>query len=170
MRRQSASAGDRSRGSAAPALCFLNLLHWPEEVITHVLGDLPAGFPVSTAETYDTTLAEGVKRFQRRHGLDGDGRVGPSTVKQLNVPLSDRVRQLQLTLERWRWLPTEFAAPPIIVNVPDFRLRALDENNNITLEMGVVGVEECRAPFGDGEEVAGHHLAPQAHQPRHAAR
>jgi L,D-transpeptidase YcbB len=45
-----------------------------------------------------------VKRFQRRHGLDGDGRIGAATVKQLNVSLSDRVRQLQLTLERWRWL------------------------------------------------------------------
>ena len=103
-----------------------------------LVGDLPADFPVPTSETYDKSLAEGVKRFQRRHGLDGDGRLGSSTVKQLNVPLSDRVRQLQLTLERWRWLPTEFAAPPIIVNVPDFRLRALDENNKITLEMGVV--------------------------------
>lgn len=79
-----------------------------------------------------------MKKFQRRHGLDADGRLGPSTLKQLNVPLKDRVRQLQLTLERWRWLPTEFSAPPIIVNIPDFRLRALDENNRIALEMRVV--------------------------------
>jgi murein L,D-transpeptidase YcbB/YkuD len=114
--------------AGAPRLARLLLL----------VGDLPADFPVPASETYDTNLAEGVKRFQRRHGLEGDGRLGPSTVKQLNVPLSDRVRQLQLTLERWRWLPTEFAAPPIIVNVPDFRLRALDENNKIILEMGVV--------------------------------
>src|SRR4051794_11134205 len=114
--------------AGAPRLARLLLL----------VGDLPADYPVPTSETYDSNLAEGVKRFQRRHGLDGDGRLGPSTVKQLNVPLSERIRQLQLTLERWRWLPTEFAAPPIIVNVPDFRLRALDENNKITLEMGVV--------------------------------
>jgi len=45
---------------------------------------------------------------------------------------------LQLTLERWRWLPTDFSAPPIVVNIPDFRLRALDENNNIAFEMRVV--------------------------------
>jgi murein L,D-transpeptidase YcbB/YkuD len=59
-------------------------------------------------------------------------------LKQLNVPLSDRIRQLQLALERWRWLPSDFSAPPIIVNIPDFRLRALDENNKVALEMRVV--------------------------------
>jgi len=48
------------------------------------------------------------------------------------------VVQLQLTLERWRWLPAEFSAPPIIVNIPDFRLRALDESNNVAMDMRVV--------------------------------
>lgn len=103
-----------------------------------LVGDLPPGTPPHDSQIYDATLAEAVKRFQRRHGFDDDGRIGPATVKQLNVPLPDRVRQLQLTLERWRWLPTEFSAPPIIVNIPDFRLRALDENNKIALEMRVV--------------------------------
>jgi murein L,D-transpeptidase YcbB/YkuD len=103
-----------------------------------LVGDLPPGTQPHDSQIYDATLAEGVRRFQRRHGLDDDGRIGPTTINQLNVPLSDRVRQLQLTLERWRWLPTEFSAPPIIVNIPDFRLRALDENNKVTLEMRVV--------------------------------
>jgi len=103
-----------------------------------LVGDLPPGTQPDDSHIYDATLAEAVKRFQRRHGLDGDGRIGAATIKQLNVPLSDRVRQLQLTLERWRWLPTEFSAPPIIVNIPDFRLRALDENNKVALEMRVV--------------------------------
>jgi len=103
-----------------------------------LFGDLPPGTQPHDSQIYDATLAEGVRRFQRRHGLDDDGRIGPATIKQLNVPLSDRVRQLQLTLERWRWLPTEFSAPPIIVNIPDFRLRALDENNKVALEMRVV--------------------------------
>jgi murein L,D-transpeptidase YcbB/YkuD len=103
-----------------------------------LVGDLPANAQAPASETYDSTLAEGVKSFQRRHGLDDDGRLGPSTVKQINVPLSDRIRQLKLTLERWRWLPDEFSAPPIVVNIPDFRLRAFDENNKIALEMNVV--------------------------------
>ena len=103
-----------------------------------LLGDLPPGTQPQDNQIYDATLAEGVKRFQRRHGLDGDGRLGAATIKQMNVPISDRVRQLQLTLERWRWLPVEFSAPPIIVNIPDFHLRALDENNKVDLDMRVV--------------------------------
>jgi len=106
--------------------------------LLHLVGDLSPEAQPRDPQIYDDTLAEGVKRFQRRHGLDDDGRLGAATVKQLNVPLSDRVRQLQLTLERWRWLPTEFSAPPIIVNIPDFRLRALDENRKVALEMRVV--------------------------------
>jgi len=103
-----------------------------------VLGDLPPDAVSRDFNSYDATLVEAVKRFQRRHGLDADGRLGPATIKQLNVPFSDRVRQLQLTLERWRWLPSEFSAPPIIVNVPDFRLRVLDENYKVSFDMRVV--------------------------------
>ena len=103
-----------------------------------LVGDLPPGTQAHDSQIYDATVADGVKRFQRRHGLNDDGRLGPATIKELNAPLSERVRQLQLTLERWRWLPTEFSAPPIIVNIPDFRLRALDENNKLALEMRVV--------------------------------
>jgi murein L,D-transpeptidase YcbB/YkuD len=103
------------------------------------VGDLPpdATLPNDT-QTYSVPLVDAVKRIQRRHGLDSDGRLGAATIKQMNVPLRDRVLQLQFTLERWRWLPSEFSAPPIIVNIPDFRLRALDENNNVVMDMRVV--------------------------------
>jgi len=104
----------------------------------HLVGDLPADVQPADANIYDAKLAEAVKRFQFRHGMDADGRLGPATLKQLNVPLADRVQQLKITLERWRWLPEEFPAPPIIVNIPDFRLRALEEGNKIALEMRVV--------------------------------
>jgi L,D-transpeptidase YcbB len=104
-----------------------------------LVGDLPADATLpSDTQAYSGPLVDAVKRFQRRHALDADGRLGASTIKQLNVPLQDRVLQLQLTLERWRWLPPEFSAPPIIVNIPDFRLRALDENNNVAIDMRVV--------------------------------
>jgi murein L,D-transpeptidase YcbB/YkuD len=107
--------------------------------LLRLLGDLPADATLTAdAQIYGGPLVEAVKRFQRRHGLEDDGRLGPGSIKQLNVPLQQRVLQLQLTLERWRWLPAEFSAPPIIVNIPDFRLRALDENNNVAMDMRVV--------------------------------
>ncbi len=104
-----------------------------------LLGDLAAdAAPAASPDVYGGALVEGVKHFQRRHGLDDDGRLGPGTVKQLNVPLADRVRQLQLALERWRWLPAEFSAPPIVVNIPDFRLRATDAKGGVVMDMRVV--------------------------------
>jgi len=104
-----------------------------------LVGDLPAeAILPEDPQIYGDALVDAVKQFQRRHGLDPDGRLGSSTIKQLNVPLRDRALQLQLTLERWRWLPAEFAAPPIIVNIPDFRLRALDDNNKVVMDMRVV--------------------------------
>lgn len=107
--------------------------------LLRLVGDLPADATLrGNGQTYGGLLVDAVKRFQRRHGLDEDGRLGPGTIKQLNVPLQERVSQLQITLERWRWLPAEFSAPPIIVNIPDFQLRALDENNTPALTMRVV--------------------------------
>jgi len=104
-----------------------------------LLGDLSReAAPTGDGQLYDSALAGAVMRFQKRHGLKDDGRLGTDTLKQLNVPISDRIQQLQLALERWRWLPSEFSAPPIVVNIPDFRLRALDESNKVALEMRVV--------------------------------
>ncbi len=84
------------------------------------------------------TLVEALKRFQIRHGIEPDGCIGKATLRELNTPLSQRVRQLQLVLERWRWVPHSFPRPPIVVNIPEFRLRAYDDRYRPELEMKVV--------------------------------
>lgn len=75
--------------------------------------------------TLDAALVEGLKRFQDRHGLGADGALGASTYAALTTPMAQRVRQIELTLERWRWIPA-FDTPPIIVNIPEFRLFAFN--------------------------------------------
>ena len=106
--------------------------------LLRLLGDLPADAAVSNGDVYQAPLVDGVKNFQKRHGLPPDGRLGQETVKQLNTPLSNRVEQLRLTLERWRWLPHEFPLPPVVVNIPEFRLRAYGENGKIVLSTNVI--------------------------------
>jgi murein L,D-transpeptidase YcbB/YkuD len=101
-----------------------------------LLGDLPPD--VMVPETYKEPLVGAVKRFQTRHGLTSDGRVGKDTIAELNIPLSRRIQQLQLSLERWRWLPHSFPRPPVIVNIPAFQLRALNQTSQPQLEMKVV--------------------------------
>lgn len=98
-----------------------------------LLGDMDADedAPVATASSggalYDESLAEGVRRFQRRHGLTPDGVIGKSTMAALNVPLADRVRQIEFALERLRWLPHIGPGRFIAVNIPMFRLWAWDD-------------------------------------------
>jgi murein L,D-transpeptidase YcbB/YkuD len=100
-----------------------------------LLGDMPVGGDV---QAYDAAVAGGVKRFQERHGLSADGKLGAATVKALNVPLADRTRQLANAMERWRWLPPEFPQPPVVVNIPEFRLRAFEGGEKVALAMNVV--------------------------------
>ena len=104
-----------------------------------LLGDLPEKEKdVVPLALYQGAVVTAVKRFQQRHGLDPNGLIDVQTVKNLNTPLSRRVVQLELTLERLRWLPHQFQRPPIIVNIPEFRLRAVDEQYHWVLFMKVV--------------------------------
>jgi murein L,D-transpeptidase YcbB/YkuD len=103
------------------------------------LGDLPPSVSVQeNSLDYSAAVAEGVKHFQHRHGLSASGRLGPETIGALNRPMSDRVEQLRLMLERFRWMPHRFAQPPIIVNIPEFVLRAYDSSLHPELVMPVV--------------------------------
>jgi murein L,D-transpeptidase YcbB/YkuD len=103
------------------------------------LGDLPADASAPDEGTiYQGALVEAVKNFQRRHGRISDGRITAETLADLNVPLTSRIRQMQLTLERWRWLPASYQKTPIVANIPEFHLRAYDENFKIALQMNVV--------------------------------
>ena len=105
----------------------------------HRVGDLPADTAVdSTRGVYDGALVDAVKSFQQRHGLAADGRIDARTLDELNVPLNRRVRQMQLTLERWRWMPNEYQHAPIVANIPEFRLRAYDQQFRIGTTMNVV--------------------------------
>jgi L,D-transpeptidase YcbB len=107
--------------------------------LLRLVGDLPADANLPADDSvYQAPLVDAVKSFQRRHGRTPDGRIGAQTLADLNVPLTRRVRQMQLTLERWRWLPVRLHAAPIVANIPEFRLRAYDENYKVALSMNVV--------------------------------
>ena len=107
--------------------------------LLRLVGDLPADANVPADQsTYEGALVDAVKNFQRRLGRDPNGRIDAQTLTDLNVPLSRRVRQMQLTLERWRWLPSSYQKAPIVANIPEFRLRAYDKDFKIGVMMNVV--------------------------------
>lgn len=106
------------------------------------LGDVPAGAAApSEPFVYEGALVDGVKHFQIRHGLEPDGVLGKSTQAAFSVPLATRVRQIELALERLRWLPHLGDQRFIAVNIPMFRLWAWDSippDGAPSFDMGVI--------------------------------
>jgi len=117
------------------------------------LGDLHGSLPQSSdGNVLDQALVDALMRFQERHGLAPDGVLGPATLRQLTTPLSKRVKQIEWTLARWRELPPNPHQRAIIVNIPRFRLYALDasdEEESRWLQIDVVvgkAVEDLHTP------------------------
>jgi murein L,D-transpeptidase YcbB/YkuD len=77
-------------------------------------------------DVYDPALVMAVKRFQKRHGLEPDGVVGKQTVAAMNIAVEERIRQIVLNMERWRWLPEDLGDSYILVNIAGFKLHLVD--------------------------------------------
>src|SRR5207249_1386430 len=87
-----------------------------------IMGDLTEDAPDAAPDgtpIYDAGTVAAVKRFQARHILDADGVIGAATIEAVNVPLARRVRQIELAMERGRWLPALAERPTVFVNVGD---------------------------------------------------
>lgn len=115
------------------------------------LGDLDTN-TVVTGTIYEGSIVDAVKHFQSRHGLDADGVIGKTTFAQLNVPVSTRVQQIEWAIERWRWIPENPEASSIIVNIPEFTLRArnADSGEELTMRVVVGKAAGHKTPVFDG--------------------
>jgi murein L,D-transpeptidase YcbB/YkuD len=69
---------------------------------------------------------------------------GLSRYRELPPAESDRASKIELTLERWRWAPRRLERPPVVVNVPEFRLRAFDAAGEVAFTTEVIVGEACR--------------------------
>jgi len=108
-------------------------------------GDAPAQAAGDAAtkipQSYTAEVAAAVKRYQERHGLQDDGKLGQATIDSLNVPMSVRVQELDDSLERWRWMPDNYIEPRVLANLPEFMLRAYEADHTLAFTMKVVDGE-----------------------------
>lgn len=88
---------------------------------------------------FDRELEDAIRRFQTRHGIDPDGRVGPQTRAALNVSLPDRINQIKFSLDRLRWLPADLGPRHVIVNIPSFSLYTVTGGTSTLAHRVVVG-------------------------------
>ena len=123
--------GELKPGAQGPAVAALRARLSAE-------GDL-AGPKEGEAQgaAYDQAVSAAVAAFQKRHGFDPTGVVDAGTLAELNVPVDARIQQIQINLERWRWMPSDLGERYIRVNIPEFKM-ALVESGKPALEMRVV--------------------------------
>lgn len=107
-------------------------------------GDLPPG--AGRTAVFDALTLAGVKRFQSRHGLDPDGVVGSDELEELNLPVGHRIRQIELNMERWRWM-RPLGDRYVMVNIPDFTLRVVEGGRPVMTMRVVVGKRYRRTPI-----------------------
>jgi murein L,D-transpeptidase YcbB/YkuD len=101
----------------------------------------------TNSEVFDETLDIAVKKYQERNGLYVDGVVGKSTKEALNVPVDVRISQIELTMERWRLLPQYLGSRYILVNIANYHLYGVDNNNDTLTMRIVVGKPEWNTPM-----------------------
>jgi len=95
-----------------------------------VSGDL-TGPDNANPEIFDTDLEAAVKHFQMRHGIDADGKVGPGSIEELNVPVETRINQLRASLERMRWIFRDLPSAFLIVDIAGFHAYLIRDGDQV---------------------------------------
>ena len=99
---------------------------------------------------YEGAIVEGVKKLQREHGLQADGIIGRDTATLLTQNHADKIKQIELTMERLRWLPHDLSGPLILVNIPAFELSAfnsLDQERTLNMKVIVGKAPDNQTPM-----------------------
>lgn len=96
---------------------------------------------------YNDALKKAVMRFQLRHGLVSDGKIGPGTLRILNISKETRKQQIITNLERWRWFPEDLGDNFLGVNLPDYHLQVVENKDTIATYKVVVGQVKRKTPI-----------------------
>ena len=131
---------------------------WPE----------PVSLPIQN-NIYDERLEKTVKQFQRRHSLYPDGVIGPATLQAMNVSAKERLQQIIINLERLRWLPDDLGRRYIMVNLANYRLKAI-EDDKVKLNMRVIVGKTKRSTPSFSSEMTHVVLNPRWYIPNKLAR
>lgn len=112
-------------------------------------GDFPSRVP-NTGPLFDESLADAVSAFEARNGLPVDGVADTEMLSVLNTPVETVIRQIELNLERLRWLPDDLGKRHLLVNIPDYRLQLFEDRQPVLQMRVVVGKKQNPTPvFSD---------------------
>ncbi|MGN6460893.1 MAG: L,D-transpeptidase family protein [Pseudolabrys sp.] len=98
--------------------------------------------------TYDKALVFAVKKYQKANDLVDGGIIGNITIAKMNGPkASEQLLAVLGSLERWRWLPRDLGRNYVMINIPDYTLRVVSNNNLVWKTNIVVGKPQTPTPL-----------------------
>ncbi|MFM1794289.1 MAG: hypothetical protein RL642_674 [Bacteroidota bacterium] len=115
--------------------------------ILAVMGDYESK---DSSTFFSKEFEQAVKYFQNRHGIESDGVIGSQTIRALNVPVEERIKQVILNMERCRWLPILPEEDYLLVNIPAFSLRVMHEDSLVLACEAIVGKETNKTAIFKG--------------------
>jgi L,D-transpeptidase YcbB len=95
----------------------------------------------------DGSLLQAIQRFQTRHAIEPSGRLGASTFEALNRTAEDWIAEVQLNLDRWRWLPRALGERYVLVNISGFEMEVVEGGRVLETMRVVVGAEATSTPI-----------------------
>ena len=99
---------------------------------------------------FDAALEKKLIHFQKRFGLEPDGVAGPKTLAMMNITAEQRVRQIILNMERWRWLPQSLGERYLIANIAAFELQVVEGEQTVMSMAVIAGRNYRRTPVFSG--------------------
>ena len=100
----------------------------------------------SISPVYDEETVTALKKFQSRHGLAADAKIGVGTIASLNFSKNQRTQQIIVNLERWKWYPKQLGKEYIIINIPDYKLTLVNQNDTLRTHRVIVGRAKRKTP------------------------
>jgi murein L,D-transpeptidase YcbB/YkuD len=151
LRRYAAGAAEEARLATLPAGLRLRPGARSPQVAAlrarlALWGDLDGSAVAARGDVLDRPLVDALRHFQARHGLAAQGVLDADTVAALNTSAADRVRQIALNLERWRWQPPPPPGRSVLVNIPTFELHAYADGREALAMRVITGRPETPTP------------------------
>ncbi len=100
----------------------------------------------SLSPIYDEETVNALKKFQSRHGLAADAKIGAGTIASLNFSKNQRKQQILVNLERWKWYPKQMGKEYLIINIPDYKLTLVNNNDTLRTHRVIVGRAKRKTP------------------------
>jgi len=96
--------------------------------------------------TYSEAIEKAVTDYQTRNGLEADGNLGKLTVASLNISVNDRINQIKINMERYRWISQDLGDHYVIVNIADYRMEVFKKNQMTFSQKVIVGKPFRKTP------------------------